>query len=256
MIASEGMRRVLFGLEDGITDFELAKRFEYNGLPLSCHVGMKTPGNRSIGLTGPLGTRVRRGEPFSANFGYWGSNICRAGWVVEGPDELPPPARDYVAAFAGPYVEAMYEWFRRLRIGTPGGELAALIQERLPFDRFGVFLNPGHLIHLDEWVSSPIYPGSTDVLRSGMYMQVDVIPRSATYFSTRMEDGVVLADQALRMEIAERYPECFARMQARRAFMMTTLGFELPEEVLPLSNIAGLVPPYLLHPDRVLALEA
>lgn len=256
VMASEGMKRVLFGLEDGITDFELAKRFEYSGLPLSCHVGMKTPGNRRIGLTGPLGTQVRRGEPFSANLGYWGSNICRAGWVVEGPDDLPPPARDYVAAFAGPYVEAMYEWFRRLRIGTPGGDLAAVIQERLPFDRFGVFLNPGHLIHLDEWVSSPIYSGSTDVLRSGMYLQVDVIPRSETYFSTRMEDGVVLADRSLRTELAEQYPDCYARMQGRRAFMTDVLGFELPEEVLPLSNTAGLVPPYLLHPHRVLAMEA
>ena len=77
-----------------------------------------------------------------------------------GPEDLPERARDYVEAFAGPYFEVMAEWFARLRLGTPGGELAALVAEKLPFDRFGIFLNAGHLIHLEEWVSSPIYPGS------------------------------------------------------------------------------------------------
>lgn len=255
VLSSEAVRRVIFGLEDGITDLQLAQRFEYNGLPLSCHVGMKTPGNRAIGLTGPVGSRVRRGHPFSTNFGYWGSNTCRAGWVVEHARELPVPASDYVRSFAGPYFEAMVDWYRLLRIGTPGGAISAMIQARLPFDTFGVSLNPGHLIHLDEWVSSPIYAGSTDELRSGMYLQSDVIPRSITYFSTRMEDGVVLADRALREDLARLYPECYARCQRRRAFMTDVLGFELADEVLPLSNIPALVPPFLLRPERVLGVE-
>jgi hypothetical protein len=134
--------------------------------------------------------------------------------------------------------------------------LARLIDETLPFDRFGIFLNAGHLIHLDEWLSSPIYPGSDVPLRSGMVIQVDVIPSSDVYGSTRMEDGVVLADQTLQEELEKQFPACLQRCRQRRAFMRDVLGIELPGEVLPLSNIPAIVPPFFLNPNLVFALEA
>ena len=139
-------------------------------------------------------------------------------------------------------------------IGTPGGDLHALVTQKLPFEKFGIFLNPGHLIHLDEWLSSPIYHGSTVLLRSGMALQVDVIPSSPIYGSTRMEDGVVLADGALRRQLERQFPESYARCQVRRTFMAETLGLELPEEVLPLSNTPAIVPPFFLQPNQVFAL--
>jgi Xaa-Pro aminopeptidase len=256
VLASEGMRRLLFGLREGMTDHELAKLYGYNGLPLGCHITLATGENRNLGLSSPSGTIVRRGDPLSTNICYWGSNICRAGWVAESAQDLPADAQDYVEGFAGPYFEVMGEWFDLLRIGTPGGELARLIDERLPFERFGVSLNAGHLIHLDEWLSSPIYPGSDVPLHSGMVIQVDVIPSSDVYASTRMEDGVVLADQALRRELEQQFPACLERCRQRRAFMRDVLGIELPDEVLPLSNIPAIVPPFFLNPNLVLALEA
>jgi hypothetical protein len=127
-----------------------------------------------------------------------------------------------------------------------------LVAEKLPFERFGIFLNAGHLIHLDEWVSSPIYPDSEVRLHSGMALQVDVIPSSPVYFSTRMEDGVVLADASLRGELQRLYPECYDRCRKRRTFMADVLGIELGDEVLPLSNTATLVPPFFLNPRQVL----
>jgi len=36
--------------------------------------------------------------------------------------------------------------------------------------------------------------------------------------------------------------------------MIDTLGFELAEEVLPLSNIPVIVPPFLLKPRQIFAL--
>ena len=194
ILASEGMKRLLFGLRVGMTDNELASHIGYDGEPFSCHMTLVTEANKNLGLSSPIGARIGLGSPLATNIAYWGSNICRAGWVAKSAADLAPNAHDYVEAFAGPYFAAMAEWFQNLKIGTPGGMLCALIAERLPFDRFGIFLNPGHLIHLDEWLSSPIYPGSDVPLRSGMAMQVDVIPSSPIYFSTRMEDGVVLAD--------------------------------------------------------------
>jgi Xaa-Pro aminopeptidase len=255
VLASEGMKRMLFGLKPGIIDNELASLCGYNGDPLSCHMTLVTEANRNQGLSGPVGARIALGSPLATNLAYWGSNICRAGWVANSAQDLVPAARDYVEAFAGPYFEVMAEWFANLRIGTPGGELHALIARRLPFDRFGIFLNPGHLIHLDEWLSSPIYAGSGIPLRSGMAIQVDVIPSSPVYFSTRMEDGIVIADAALRRSLQTGYPDCFGRCQKRRAFMIDVLGIDLPEEVLPLGNVPTIVPPFFLRPNQIFAVQ-
>lgn len=252
--ASLAMQRLHFALRPGITDHQLLAEARYDGLPLSCHITCKT-GPHRVSLASASGNVVERGQTWSANIAYWGSNICRAGWLVDHPSELPDRATDYVAAFAGPYFEALCEWLGMLRPGVPGHALYDLIQKRLPFEQFGIFLNPGHLIHLDEWVSSPIYAGSALPIRSGMVLQTDVIPASKTYFSTRMEDGVAVADDALQRQIRERYPATWARCQARRGFVETTLGIECPQEVLLLSNMACLVPPYLLRPTTVLALE-
>lgn len=252
--ASEAMRRIFFAAREGMTDFELLAEARYDGTPLSCHMTLKTGPNRTS-LASPSGARLERGYPWSANVAYWGSNICRANWVAATEADLPGAARDYLDAFAGPYYAAMGEWLGTLRIGTPGGRLAALIQELLPFDRFHIFLNEGHLIHYDEWVSSPIYAGSALPVRSGMVFQTDVIPSSKTYFSTRMEDGLAIADAALRSEIAQRFPDTMARIEARRRFARETLGLPLAAEHLPLSNTFGVVAPFLLRPDFLFALR-
>lgn len=253
ILASEGMKRMLFGLREGMTDHALAKFIEYNGEPLGCHMTLASADR--LGLSSPTGAIIRRGDPLSTNLCYWGSNSCRAGWAAASAQDLPPDAQDYVENFAGPYFEVMTEWLGLLRIGTLGNELARLVDDKLPFEKYGIFLNAGHLIHLDEWLSSPIYRGSDIPLRSGMVLQADIIPTSLVYFSTRMEDGLVIADEDLRRRLKEAFPECFARCTARRTFMLDELGIDLPEEVLPLSNIPAIVPPYFLEPNTVFALD-
>jgi hypothetical protein len=42
-----------------------------------------------------------------------------------------------------------------------------------------------------------------------------------------------------------------ARVEARRSFMGDVLGIKLKPEVLPLSNLASALSPYLLSPDRI-----
>ena len=136
VLASEGMKRMLFGLRPGMTDHELATLCGYNGEPLSCHMTLVTQANRNLGLSGPVGAQIPLGSPLATNLAYWGSNSCRAGWVAKSEKDLAPPAQDYVEAFAGPYFEAMSKWFELLKIGTPGGKLAALIAEKLPYKDF------------------------------------------------------------------------------------------------------------------------
>ncbi|HHW49463.1 MAG TPA: M24 family metallopeptidase [Clostridiaceae bacterium] len=254
VLASEGVKRIIFGLREGMTDYELAALSNYNGVPLGCHMTLAT-GENNAGLASPAGEVIRRGSTLSTNICYWGSNICRAGWIAETAADLPPQAQDYVENFAGEYFEVMCEWLEMLKIGACGGEFAKLISEKLPLNKFGIKLNPGHLIHLDEWVSSPFYQGSNIKLHSGMMIQADIIPYSERYFSTRMEDGLVLADVQLREELRKQYPECYERCMKRREFMINTLGIELNEEVLPLSNIPAIVPPFFLKPNLVFAVH-
>ncbi len=253
--AAEAVKRMIFALREGITDHQVMEAARLNGEPLSCHVTFGTGDRAKFGLCGPSGQIISRGQPLAFNVAYWGSNICRAGWVAETVEDLPEAARDYIPTFAGPYFEALGEWFEVMKPGTPGHMVFDLIQQRLPFDQFGIFLNPGHLIHLDEWMSSPFYAGSEIPVASGMAIQVDVIPQSTRYFSTRMEDGIVVADSDLRAELKEHAPECYNRCQARREFMTKVLGVDLPGEVLPLSNTCAIVPPLFLKPNSVLALE-
>jgi hypothetical protein len=253
--ASESIKRMIFGMREGMTDHEVVAMGGTCGEPLACHTTFGTGRTVPFGLSGPRGEKIKRGNSLSMNLSYWGSNSCRSGWIASSSQDLPAAAADYVANFAGIYFEVMSDWFAMLKPGTPGGKIWAMIHERLPFEKFGIFLNPGHLIHLDEWLSSPNYPGSEIPLHSGMAFQVDVIPDSKVYASTRMEDGVVLADSELRKQLSETFPECYARCQRRRDFMTGVLGIELPEEILPLSNIPAIVPPFFLAPNEVLALE-
>jgi hypothetical protein len=255
VMASEGMKNLLLNIRVGKTDFELIRYYNYSGYPLNCNTGMTCRANKHIGLANPEGYTIKKGDPFSTNLGYWGSNSCRAGWVAENEDDLPADAKGYVDHFAGPYFTAMGEWYKNMRIGVKGKVIAQLIADYLPFEEYGIFLNPGHLIHYDEWLSSPIYKGSETEIQSGMYFQVDVIPKSKKYFSTRMEDGIVIADQALRSELRGKYPAVYERCMDRRRFMIDILGIELPDEILPLSNIPGIVPPFFLNPKMIFVLE-
>jgi hypothetical protein len=252
---SAGVRRLLFELEPGISEQEAVRLLEWNGMPLSCHL-MLTAGPRArFGLLSPSDRLIERGDPLTVAFGIWGALNCRAGFVVEDAAELPADIGDYVERLVAPYFAAVAEWYGALRVGQTGGVLAEIVERRLGDPFFGIFLNPGHQLHLDEWVNSPVWSGSQVELRSGMCFQADIIPATGTpYFTTNIEDGLALADEALREELASGYPDAWARIQARRAFMAEALGIELQPDVLPFSNIAGYLPPFLLAPERAMTL--
>jgi hypothetical protein len=240
-----------------MTEREAVGLLEWNGWPLSCHLMLTAGPRATFGLLSPGDRPIGRGDRFTTAFGIWGALTCRAGFVVEAAEELPEPIRDYVDRLVAPYFAAIAEWYEAIRIGQTGGALHEIVASRLGDPFFGIFLNPGHQLHLDEWVNSPISPGSSTELRSGMVFQVDVIPATGTdYFTTNIEDGIALADSALRAEFANRFPDAWARVQARRQFMAERLGLELHPDVLPFSNLAAHLPPFLLRPDHAMTLRA
>jgi hypothetical protein len=247
---SNGVRRLLTGLRPGMTEREAVRLLEWDGTPLSCHLMLSAGPRASLGLLSPGDRPIERGDRFTVAFGIWGALNCRAGFVVEEASELPAGIRDYVERLVGPYFEAVAEWYGALRIGQVAGALHEIVDRRLGDPFFGIFLNPGHQIHLDEWVNSPISAGSTTELRSGMAFQVDIIPATGTdYFTTNIEDGIALADETLRDAFAAGYPAAWRRIGARRDFMKKVLGIDLHPDVLPLSNLPAFLPPFLLRPD-------
>ena len=137
-----------------------------------------------------------------------------------------------------------------------GAEAGAVFQavERVRNPKLlALALNPGHYIHLDEWVHSPFERGSRIRLKSGMALQADLIPVSQGPFCVMNgEDGVALADASLQKQLCANYPGAWERICVRRDFMREMLGIRLHDSVLPLSNTAGWIPPYGFSPERIL----
>ena len=250
---SQGVKNVLFGVRPGMNEFEAARLLSPIGVPLNCHP-MLTAGPRApFGLGSPGARKMERGDPFTVAYGVWGALTCRAGWLVDDASELPMDVRDYIDKLVAPYFLAVAEWYETVGIGVTGGALDAVVRHHLGDPFFGLFLPPGHLIHLDEWMNTPIYPGSEERLVSGQALQVDIIPATGTaYFTSNMEDGIALLDSRGRDEFAARYPVAWDRIEKRRAFMNDMLGIRLKPEVLPFSQIPAYLAPFILNPGRAM----
>ena len=250
---STGVLRLLRGLHPGLRERDAVALLGWDGSPLSCHV-MLTAGERArIRAVESRRSRHRARGPVHDRIRHLGRAYLPRRVRRRGCRRAAGGIRDYVERLVAPYFAAVVEWYEALHVGQTGGALQAIIDRRLGDPFFGIFLNPGHQIHLDEWVNSPIFPGSTIELRSGMALQVDIIPATGTpYFTTNIEDGIALADAGLRGELAVAYPEAWARIEARREFMREVLGIDLHPDVLPFSNVAAWLPPFVLGTDRAM----
>ena len=195
----------------------------------------------------PRNKEICLGDRFSVTLGLRGGLTSRAAYVAMNEGDLPENVRDYVERLAKPYYRTMVHWYEKVGIGVSAGELYEMAEKVLPRETYHWTLNPGHLTGAEEWTSSPVYPGSKIRLKSGMMLQVDIIPSLAGYGGANAEDGIALADEALRRELQRQYPRTWERMEDRRRYMKEELGIELKEEVLPLSDLCGYMRPYLLN---------
>lgn len=249
-------QNMLAGLRTGMTELEVTRLMNTGGMPVSCHPLCNTGYKVDIGLVSPTTNEIKLGDPFCCSQGLLGGLTCRAGFVAYGPDDLPDGAKDYVDVVSKPYYATVANWYEKLEIGVSGGAIFDMVQSTYPKEKYHWELNPGHLIGTEEWLSSPIYPGSDLKLKSGMCVQMDIIPYPPKpYAGANCEDGVALADEALRREIEEKHPEAWTRMQARRRHMTEVLGINLRPEVLPLSNLAATYRPYMLNKDLALVIQ-
>ncbi len=255
--ASDAVQNMMNGLRTGITELELSREMRSGGLPISCFPMLSTGFRTKLGLVSPATKVIELGDSLSCSQGLRGGLTCRAGFVAYSADDLEEGARDYIDKLAAPYFATVVNWFEHVKIGAAGGDIYNMVQSQFPKETYGWVLNPGHFIATEEWSASAIYPGSDIRFKSGMCIQMDLIPSiGQPYAGANCEDGIVLADQELRSEIERDYPEMFERMMSRRQFMIDHIGIRLPKEVLPMSNITGLYRPYMLNKNLALAVKS
>lgn len=254
-LASDCVLDALNHLEIGKTETELATFLSRFGQPHNVTTICATGDRFTNAVIYPRKKEVALGDKFSITTGYKGGLASRAGYVVTKTDELPHEVQDYLARVAIPYYSAVVAWLENIKIGMTGGQLYEVIETVLPKEDFHWHLNPGHFTADEEWLSSPVYPESDTVLKSGMLFQIDIIPSIPNYGGASAETGIALADEALRNEIASTYPELWDRFVKRRTYIKQELHIQLHPEVLPLSDTVGYFRPYLLNKEEALLFQ-
>jgi hypothetical protein len=247
---SAAVWRVVSQVQTGDTEFEALARMGYEGDALNVHTmfASASQGKPVIGLRSPTSRKLQRGDGVTTALGFWGALSSRAGLLDEDDEAFLTHAKTYF--------NALIRWYETADIGIAGDALFAAVTKELAQGGLNSALNPGHLGGHEEWSHSPVRPGSTEALRSGMVFQVDVIPvPMPTGQALNCEDAVVFADATLRADLQRLYPAAHARIEARRAFMADTLGVAVNPNILPLSSTPLALPPFWLRPDHLLVRE-
>lgn len=253
--ASIGLRDMLDSLETGVSELEISRRMRIGAMTENSHPLTVAGKNNDAGMVYPGNTALRLGDRFNCSLGLRGGLSCRTGYLAYGPGDIEPDRRDYADVLAKPYYAAVVNWYESIRIGANCGDIYDLVEAVLPKSRFHWKLNTGHYVATEEWLSSPFEHGSTVKIQSGMCIQMDIIPSMEGYAGANCEDGIAIADEALRQELAERFPRVWARIEARRRHMIDVLNIRIADEVLPLSNLAATYRPFLLNKNLALAVR-
>lgn len=254
--ASDAAQKMLLNLRTGLNEVEISQFGTAGSLPQSCFPKVLSGARMNLGMVSPTTNVVKLGDRFQVNMGLRGGLTNRRGFAVYSEEDLPEESRDFMEKIAAPYFAVVANWYEKVGIGVTGGEIYNMVETTYPKAQYGWSLNPGHLIATEEWLSSPIYENSDITLKSGMCIQMDIIPSTEQHYAApNAEDGAAIADEKLREEIAAKYPEVYGRIQARRDFMIHVLNIKLKPEILPLSNLCGLYRPYMLNKDRAFVIN-
>ena len=238
----------------GVSEHDAFRAAKWSGEPLSLHPVFASGPDVAVGLGSPGSRRLELGDAAIACIGLWGGNTARGGLVAGSTGDLTAASEGYLDRLAVPYWRAIASWYETLAVGIAGGEVFGTITEVLAGEEFASSLNPGHLIHYEEWMDSPIRAGSDDPIASGMVLQSDIIPTGIRPgWTVNCEDTVAIADAALRRELEARHPELWSRIRRRQDYVRSTLGIMLRDEVLPLSCTAAYLRPFWLAFGRALA---
>ncbi|MGQ9890168.1 MAG: Xaa-Pro aminopeptidase [Aggregatilineales bacterium] len=246
MRAAAAVFRIVRGARPGMSELEAAALARYAGEPLSAHIMCVAGRGNIVGLASPGANLIQYGDGITTAIGFWGGLCCRAGLMLGRPDP------DFFSGIVAPYFTAVTTWWQTMRLGMTGAEMFNAVTAAFGKAPFNSALNPGHLVSFDEWVHTPIRPGSAERVSSGMVFQCDIIPSPlGPGQALNCEDTCAIADASLREQLQASFPDAWARIQRRRKFMRDQLGIALREEVLPLSTAPAYLPPFWLCADEV-----
>ncbi len=254
-LASDRMLKAMDRLDVGVSEMELGGILNAGGQKNSV-VTIAASGKRFVKANlYPTGNTVKIGDPISLTIGYKGGLSSRSGYAAKQSLELPVEIRDYVDVVVKPYFGAYAVWLEQIHCGMKGGDLYQLVERILPKAEYHWSLCPGHLTADEEWMSSPVYDGSEEMIESGMLFQIDIIPSLNGYGGTSAESTVALADTALREEIRERAPLLWERIKARRNYIESELHICLHPDVLPMCSTVAYLRPLLLNKNMAMAIS-
>ncbi|MDD7281922.1 MAG: M24 family metallopeptidase [Erysipelotrichaceae bacterium] len=254
-LAGDNMLRAMDKLDVGVSEIEIANELNYGGQRNSV-VTIAASGPRFVKANiYPTDKKVQLNDTISLTVGYKGGLSSRGGYAVHNEKELDENQRDYVDVVVKPYYEAYATWLENIHCGMSGKEMYDLIETILPKEKYHWHLCPGHLCADEEWMSSPIYENSEEILESGMLLQIDIIPSVSGYGGTSAESSIVLADEKLRREIEAQSPLMYDRIKKRREYIMNELNIKLHDDVLPLTSSVGYLRPYLLEKNKAMAIK-
>ncbi len=249
---------MLKSLKTGRTELEVSRLAELDATPTAVFPMVNfSVEHVKTGLRSPSQHPLKEGDAMTVAYGTRGSLVARSGIAVKDEADLPAEQADAIEGFYKPYFAALVEWYEALRVGVKCREMYAGVMERLgDQEKFGIYLNPGHNISTDEWPNTPFFKDSPYELPSGAYLQCDVIASSQQPFRQAiMEDGVILADGALREQLHKEYPEVYGRIMQRKEFMRNVIGINLHEDVLPVSNCQAIYHPFMLDTTRIFSVK-
>lgn len=251
---SAWVHAIVMASEPGVSEREAFRAAPWGGEPLSYHPVFASGPDVAVGLRSPSARRLQLGDAAIAAVGLWGGNCARGGLIAASARDFTAASDGYLERLAVPYWRAIATWYEALELGIAGGVIFDAITRLLAKEEFASSLNPGHLIHYEEWLDSPIRAGSDDPIASGMVIQSDIIPTGiGPGWTVNCEDTVAIADETLRGELQARHPELWARIRARQDYVRGTLGVNIRDEVLPLSCTCAYLQPLWLPPARALS---
>lgn len=253
---SRGVYRSICDLRPNVSEIEASQSYLMDGEPSNTHPNLNFGDvNVAKGLASPsYHQTLHYGDFVSTGYGRRGTLVHRIGIYARNADDIPQARKDYLEEHVKPYFASVVRWYEMMQLGRKCGEIWQMVEDWIGFDKFNIILNPGHLMHTDEWTNSPFVKDSAVRISSGMAFQCDyTVTFKEPYMACHMEDSLVIADKALREAVQALSPECWKRIEARRNFMIHTLNIALPEEVLPLSDLSGVYFPYMADTRTILA---
>lgn len=251
---SNQMKTIIESLEVGMSEADAISHFDYRGIPFNVHPVVNFGTRRVLlGLASPsFRVRLDEGDPVSIGLSIEGTSIARAGLAVNSGDDFKGERKNIIDEFYNPYFKATKTWYENVKVGASSRSVFDSVMSILGDKKFGVSLNPGHQIHMEEWINSPFRQDRDHRLVSGMAFQCDIIAfPGEPYVGVHVEDTAIIADEALRNEINNTYPDVWKRFTIKKEMMRETLGINIDDSFLPVSTIQAHFNPFLLDPSYV-----